>query len=104
MQELNFYASHFERTGFTPAINWYRNLSRNWQAGLGADQTVRVPSMMVSAAHAVVPSEYGERHGCPRARPREAHCRRLLELDTGRKAGQAESAGHFLAHEALPPR
>ncbi|MBL6081932.1 alpha/beta hydrolase [Belnapia sp. T18] len=53
-QELDFYASHFERTGFTPAINWYRNLSRNWRAGLGVDQTVRVPSMMVSATHDVV--------------------------------------------------
>jgi pimeloyl-ACP methyl ester carboxylesterase len=53
-QELDFYARHFERTGFTPAINWYRNLSRNWKAGLSVDQTVRVPSMMVSAANDVV--------------------------------------------------
>lgn len=53
-QELNFYAKEFERTGFTPAINWYRNMSRNWEAGRGVDQTIRVPSMMVSAAHDVV--------------------------------------------------
>lgn len=53
-QELDFYVKHFERTGFTPAINWYRNLSRNWRAGLDVDQTIRVPSMMVSAAHDVV--------------------------------------------------
>ncbi|HKO47621.1 MAG TPA: alpha/beta hydrolase [Polyangiaceae bacterium] len=53
-QELEFYVEQFERTGFTPAINWYRNLSRNWQAGLDVDQTVRVPSMMVSGAHDVV--------------------------------------------------
>ena len=53
-QELDFYAKHFERTGFTPGINWYRNLSRNWQAGLDIDQTIRVPSMMLSAAHDVV--------------------------------------------------
>jgi soluble epoxide hydrolase/lipid-phosphate phosphatase len=53
-QELDFYAEHFKRTGFTPAINWYRNLSRNWQAGLDVDQTIRVPSLMVSGAHDVV--------------------------------------------------
>ena len=53
-QELDVYAKHFERTGFTPAINWYRNLSRNWKAGLGVDQTIRVPSFMVSGAHDVV--------------------------------------------------
>lgn len=53
-QELDYYARRFERTGFTPAINWYRNLSRNWEAGRETDQTIRVPSMMISAAHDVV--------------------------------------------------
>ena len=53
-RELDVYARSFERTGFTPAINWYRNLSRNWRAGLNVDQTVRVPSLMVSAANDVV--------------------------------------------------
>lgn len=53
-QELGFYAKHFELTGFTPAINWYRNLSRNWKAGLDIDQTIRVPSLMISARHDVV--------------------------------------------------
>jgi pimeloyl-ACP methyl ester carboxylesterase len=41
--ELDFYAQRFQRTGFTPAINWYRNIPRNWKAGLDVDQTVRVP-------------------------------------------------------------
>lgn len=52
--ELDFYGQRFERTGFTPAINWYRNISRNWKTGLDADQTVRVPSMMISGEHDVV--------------------------------------------------
>src|SRR5690606_10860315 len=52
--ELDFYVRHFERTGFTPSINWYRHISRNWKAGLDIDQTVRVPSLMVSAANDVV--------------------------------------------------
>ena len=53
-RELDFYAAEFGRTGFTPAINWYRNLSRNWRASFNVDQTVRVPSLMVSAEHDVV--------------------------------------------------
>jgi soluble epoxide hydrolase/lipid-phosphate phosphatase len=53
-QELDFYVRHFERTGFTPGINWYRNLSRNWKAGLNIDQKIRVPSLMVSGANDVV--------------------------------------------------
>ncbi|WP_338664365.1 alpha/beta hydrolase [Pararoseomonas sp. SCSIO 73927] len=52
--ELDVYAAQFARTGFTPAINWYRNISANWREGRGVDQTVRVPSLMVSAANDVV--------------------------------------------------
>lgn len=52
--ELDVYARHFERTGFTPAINWYRNMSRNWQAGRDLDQTVGAPALMLSGAHDVV--------------------------------------------------
>lgn len=53
-RELDFYTRHFARSGFTPGINWYRNLSRNWKAGLDVDRTIRVPSMMDSGAHDVV--------------------------------------------------
>ena len=53
-RELTFYADAFERTGFTPAINWYRNLSKNWRDGRDLDQSIRVPSLMISAAHDVV--------------------------------------------------
>ncbi|NYZ62025.1 alpha/beta hydrolase [Luteimonas sp. SJ-16] len=52
--ELDVYARSFARTGFTPAINWYRNISRNWKAGLEIDQQVRVPALMISAEHDVV--------------------------------------------------
>lgn len=52
--ELDYYTKQYQRTGFTPAINWYRNLSRNWRAGRDVDQTVRVPSLMISAANDVV--------------------------------------------------
>lgn len=53
-EELDFYVRHYERTGFTPAINWYRNMSRNWHAGLNVDQNIRVPALMISAEHDVV--------------------------------------------------
>ena len=29
--ELDVFATEFERTGFTGGINWYRNFHRNWQ-------------------------------------------------------------------------
>ena len=30
-QELDYYISEFQRTGFTSALNWYRNFDRNWE-------------------------------------------------------------------------
>lgn len=64
--ELDVYADAFAHTSFTPGINWYRNLSRNWRLGRDLDQTVRVPSLMIAAEHDVVlrPSMTGgmERH------------------------------------------
>ncbi|MBM3605560.1 MAG: alpha/beta hydrolase [Alphaproteobacteria bacterium] len=53
-EELDFYVTQYERTGFTPAINWYRNITRNWKAGLEVDQTIRVPSLMISAENDAV--------------------------------------------------
>lgn len=47
--ELAVFVENYKRTGFTPGINWYRNLSRNWKAGLAIDQTVKVPALMISA-------------------------------------------------------
>ncbi|MEG0256563.1 MAG: alpha/beta hydrolase, partial [Vagococcus sp.] len=29
-KDLSVYISGFKQKGFTPSINWYRNLNRNW--------------------------------------------------------------------------
>lgn len=52
--ELQVFIDSFTRTGFTGGINWYRNLSRNWQASEGIEQKVTVPSLMVMAEDDVV--------------------------------------------------
>ena len=46
--ELDYYAEEFRRTGFTGALNWYRNFDRNWQ--IMADpvvDTITVPGLFV---------------------------------------------------------
>ncbi|KAK6272550.1 hypothetical protein POUND7_009633 [Theobroma cacao] len=30
-QDANYYATQFEKTGITPALNYYRNFDRNWE-------------------------------------------------------------------------
>lgn len=47
--EIDVYARAFERTGFTPAIHWYRNLDRNWATSRSLDPRIDVPALMVSA-------------------------------------------------------
>jgi pimeloyl-ACP methyl ester carboxylesterase len=55
-EEKQVFVDAFTRTGFTGGINWYRNMSRNWQRSEGLDHTVRVPSLMIMAENdAVLP-------------------------------------------------
>jgi pimeloyl-ACP methyl ester carboxylesterase len=55
-EEKQVFVDAFTRTGFTGGINWYRNMSRNWQRSAGLDLTVRVPSLMIMAENdAVLP-------------------------------------------------
>ena len=58
-EEKKVFVDTFTKTGFTGGINWYRNLSRNWQRSEGLDHTVRVPSLMIMA----------ENDACCRHRP-----------------------------------
>jgi pimeloyl-ACP methyl ester carboxylesterase len=49
--DLDHYVAEFSRTGFTGAINWYRNLDRNWQ--LMADTQgakVTVPARLIGGS------------------------------------------------------
>jgi len=46
--ELEYYVAEFSRTGFTGALNWYRNYERNWHiTAHPAAETIGVPSLFV---------------------------------------------------------
>jgi non-specific protein-tyrosine kinase len=48
-EEMKVYVNTFRRTGFTGGINWYRNITRNWERAVDLDHVVRVPSLMIMA-------------------------------------------------------
>ncbi len=50
-EDRSIYTAAFERTGFTGAINWYRNFSRNWRQAEGQPEQIHVPALMVTAEH-----------------------------------------------------
>lgn len=55
-EEMKVFVDTFTKSGFTGGINWYRNMSRNWEYAAGLDHTVRVPSLMIMAENdAVLP-------------------------------------------------
>jgi pimeloyl-ACP methyl ester carboxylesterase len=48
--ELDVFVRTFERTGFTGALNWYRNFDRNWEVAPAVGTAkIQVPSLMVTA-------------------------------------------------------
>ncbi len=47
--DIERYASEFARTGFTGALNWYRNIDRNWEISEGLrGKHVTVPALFVA--------------------------------------------------------
>lgn len=48
--ELAYYVDAFRASGFTPAINWYRN----WRSLEGVDQHISIPTLFIGAADDVV--------------------------------------------------
>jgi microsomal epoxide hydrolase/non-specific protein-tyrosine kinase len=55
-EEKQVFVDTFRRTGFTGGINWYRNMTRNWERCADLDHLVRVPALMIMAENdAVLP-------------------------------------------------
>ena len=48
-EEKQVFVETFANTGFTGGINWYRNITRNWERSADLDHTVRVPALMIMA-------------------------------------------------------
>lgn len=53
-EELRVFVDSFKASGFTGGINWYRNMTRNWETTGDLEQTVRVPTLFVGARDDVV--------------------------------------------------
>ena len=49
--DVDFYAAEFKRTGFTGALNWYRNFDRNWELLAPYDgATIDQPALFIVGA------------------------------------------------------
>lgn len=50
VQERAEMIAAFTRTGYGPGINWYRNITRNWQENEGRAEQVTKPAIIISGA------------------------------------------------------
>jgi len=58
--DVDFYAAEFKRTGFTGALNWYRNIDRNWELqGALQGAAVTVPALYIAGDRDFVASAPG---------------------------------------------
>ena len=48
--DLQVYIAAFQKTGFTGALNWYRNLEQNWHDTAASSDTINVPALMIAAS------------------------------------------------------
>jgi pimeloyl-ACP methyl ester carboxylesterase len=46
--DVDYFASEFGRTGFRGALNWYRNMERNWERSADAPTQVTVPTLFIT--------------------------------------------------------
>ncbi|HEY4302323.1 MAG TPA: alpha/beta hydrolase [Candidatus Didemnitutus sp.] len=59
-RDIDFYAREFKRTGFRGALNWYRNIDRNWDLSAPfAGAQVRVPALYIAGEKDMVVSAPG---------------------------------------------
>ncbi|GJQ64395.1 MAG: epoxide hydrolase [Melioribacteraceae bacterium] len=53
--ELSVFISAFESSGFTGAINWYRNLDRNWHLMADVEPLIHQPTLMIYGERDLIP-------------------------------------------------
>jgi soluble epoxide hydrolase / lipid-phosphate phosphatase len=54
-EELDVYASAFEKTGFTGGLNWYRAIDLNWEdARQQTNHRIDVPTLMITAENDLI--------------------------------------------------
>ncbi|MBP1163278.1 pimeloyl-ACP methyl ester carboxylesterase [Chryseobacterium sp. PvR013] len=53
--ELSVFVSAFELSGFTGAINWYRNLDRNWHLMANIKPIIHQPTLMIYGEQDTIP-------------------------------------------------
>lgn len=80
-QELNVFVQSFKNSGFTGAINWYRNLDENWHAMADVKPQIEHPTLMI----------YGNQDSIPKSQTLRDFAPKLEEISL--------DCGHWIPQE-----
>ena len=87
--DLDFYVAEFERTGFTGALNRYRNIDRDWEdLASFEDRPIEIPALFIGGSRDG-PTQWG-------AAAIERHPETLLRLH---RSVVLEGCGHWIQQE-----
>lgn len=53
-EDMQFYVDAFEQSGWEGGINWYRNITRNWETSEGLPTKIYAPCLMISAQNDII--------------------------------------------------
>lgn len=79
--ELAVFVDAFEASGFTPSVNWYRNIDRNWELLEGVDPIARQPALMIYGARDAIMRAPNLETFVPRVEVVELNCGHWIQQE-----------------------
>ncbi len=87
--ELSVFISAFERSGFTGAINWYRNLDRNWHLLADVNPIIQHPTLMIYSEQDMIPKSENLTDFVPNAEVVSLDCGHCIQQEKPEETTQA---------------
>ncbi|WP_416369599.1 alpha/beta fold hydrolase [Tritonibacter mobilis] len=80
-EDLEFFVSAFKASGFTPGINWYRNMDRNWHILAEIDPVIRHPALMIYGLQDPIPPSENLSEFVPNVAIRSLDCGHWIQQE-----------------------
>ena len=86
--ELSVFISAFKASGFTPSINWYRNLDRNWHLLGQVNPVIQHPTLMIYGARDSIPKPPNLAQFVPKVTEVELDCGHWIQQERREETNQ----------------
>lgn len=87
--DLEVFTKAFELSGFTGAINWYRNLDRNWHIMANIKPRIEHPTLMIYGEKDVIPKSQTLRDFAPNLEVVSLNCGHHIQQETFEETNEA---------------